>query len=1758
MHRRSSLFCLLLLVTLLSSCAFGPQGAARASVGVSTSVAGVSIASSSQIAASAAGSKAAPTTATSSRPATSSAASAVTPVSPTPAAAPVVQWSVGQPDGEVAPLDPIRGTFSQPMDQASVQQALTLQPPVPGATSWQGATLVFTPTQPWPAGTLVSLAVGDTARTAAGQPLPAPYAWSFVTEPKFQVLELSPAPDTKFVPPNAVIDVTFSHQPDPATLAPNLQITPAVAGAWQVHGRIATYVPTKPLAAGSTIAVSVGTGVHDTTGRPLLESKRWQFTTGQQPPANSSHIYAVGQRIVFAVAVGPHQLAFSAYQVPSIPLTSYRVPTTADFLAAYTARLPNGGTAPVDVSHFQRLQAINAAVAHPQQDGITSVDVPGADSPGIYYVDESGVGKGAGGQFFIISNRGLLVEQSPTGVLVWLTNLVDGAPIAGASLSIVDADTGHPLLTGTTGTDGTFQGALPLQAQPHGPPQPPNLLVLSGSGADMAIGGTADGFFGGGYVTAPNTFRFYAYTDRPIYRPGNVVHMRGIVRREDDVHYHLPGSMTVHLSLTGPVNGTTLLDRQVMPDDTGNFALDVPLSSDLPTGYYSFSIGTGTASTALQDSYYGSFQVEEYRKPAYAVSVSTPDQPWVSGDHIPVTVHARYYFDQPVAGGKVTLRVLSSDWYDPSAPGVAQQDPEQAERGGFQGGAFGTQVSSFDGKLDANGVASFTVPANLGVSTHSQRYAFEATVGDTANDPVTNSTAVIVHRGALVLYGKPASYGGVQGQPLNTTFTVNDLQSHPVAGVPIACDVVQQTYDVTQEGDPKQAYPVYHLVEVPVYHFSTTAGSDGSVVTPVVLPQASPYRLGCSLQDQRGNTVHLDLYLWAASTSGALAPYAAAGDRLTVLTDKQVYAIGDVAHVQVLSPIAGVAALVTVARGKLYSHQILNLKGKSTRFDLPVTADDLPNVDVTVALQGQGRILHGSAQLRIPATARYLQVKVTTDRLQYSPGDRATVTLTATGPDGNPAQGDFSLGMVDEAIYALARQTPPTIKVGFYDVRAAQLRLGASLDAVAGRGGGQGGGGGGGGGGEGQLRTNFPDTGYWSPDVHTSPDGTATLLVTMPDSLTTWRLTAIGATANTDVGYVTSDIVSTKTFHVDPAFPRFLVSGDRVSLAATVTNATDTDVAAKVTASSPALSFAATAAQNVTVPAHGRTVLHWEATAGPPGDATIILDARAGSLSDAVKLTLPVTPGGAAAGVTQAGEITASSASTPLDLPAGAIAGSAALQLAVTPSLAGGILTGSRYLDGYPYDCAEQTVSSFLPAILAKEAFGKAGLSAVQAALPADLESNVATSLQQLSSLQHADGGWNWWSYDQTDPYMTAYVVYGLTEAKRLGYPVVQSSLDRGIAALQRQLDPSTAGLATAAYMLDVLALAGKPVSVQSPLVQGLLARHGDMADYGESYLAQYFATEGDLTDARTLLASLTQEATQTATTASWKEQIDRPPLRGSLVYSTAAALDAFTLLDPANPLALKAAHYLLASRSGDAWDTTHDSALAAMALTRFLLAHGDFAASGHVRISWNGQLLQDVAVTPTTPPLTVQLTAQQMQAHNALQISSDSGTPVFWSAALTYHLATATASSQELTVDRRYLLADGTPATSPLAPGTPVQVVLTVHNTAPFDYVQVRDMLPAGLEVLNPNLATSQTGPQTALQQRNYDQIDRRDQEVDFYFTKLAAGTHTLSYAAQASAAGTFQAPSATAAQMYAPSVRGASPVDTFVVAPSTSLLAP
>lgn len=1738
--------CVLTLVSLLAGCAVGPFGQSQGAATSATSTA------ATPTAVAPVGTPAAPAASASASPAAIAA-----PATPTPAAtsaAKVVAARIGDDAGDVGPSDPLRVTFSGPVDHAAVEGAMTLQPSVPGQASWSGDTLTYAPAKPWPDATLVSVHLAATTPPADGAPATQPFDWSFVTRPVFDAVEVSPRDGAADVPQNAVVNAVFSRPPDQASAEAAFSISPPVPGKLQWQGLTMTFVPAKPLPLNTAFTATLGPGVKSATGDPIPQPKTWRFTTTSQATTGGQtkpFVAPAGGRLVFAQVDGPLQLAFQGQGIPSIHLTLYRVPSPDAFVRAF-AQKP-GAPGAVDTSGFAKVTSWDAPLTG---DEPHVVGVPGADAPGIYFVDESAAGPDLHGQFLVVSARGVLVKQTPDSMLAWVTSLADGKPVAGVPVQVFDAESGAPLLSATSDANGVAEGQVAPKpsTEPGQPPRPPALLVLAGSGDGPTVGGTGDPFFLDGFTFTPGAYRAYAYTDRPIYRPGDTVHLRAIVRADDDAHYKLPGAAPTHLVVDGP-GGQPIFEASPKLDEQGAFALDVPLAADLDTGFYQAALTVGQGQDALVAPTFAGFQVAAHRTPQFAVTVRTRPGPFVSGDHVAVTVAAAYYSGQPVAGGSVALSVKRAPTYEPFAPGGTQQDPEQQEAPQFERSACCIDVLARTATLDASGAATLDVPADLGSEPQSQEYTFEATVKDPSNAPVTGRASATIHRGALALFAQPERFVTTPQAPLQTVLTVQDLQQQPRPGVIVPCQVFEQTYSYTQEGTAKGAYPVAHLVEVPAYTVAATTGSDGKAAATLSLFRPASYHVSCNVKDDRGNTVTRDVYLQSVSDTGAIQPYALDQNQLTVKADRQVYAVGDTAHLQIVSAVKDVPALVTVERGRIYDRRTVAISGSTATLDVPVTDDDVPNVQVSVSVQGRGRALWGQAPLRVPATRRYLTVSLATDKDSYRPGDKATVTLKAADASGAPVQGAFSLAAVDEAVFALASSIPATIKWGFYGPGPVPVATGASLQATAMRLGG--GGRGGGGGGQADLsRTDFRDTAYWSPSVQTGADGTATAQVTLPDSLTTWRFTAIGATADTQVGYANDTVVSTLPFQVRPLLPRFLTAGDRVRLGALVVNETDSAADATVTLEAGNVSLAGDGAQRVSVPARGSAPVYWTGTVGSGPSSAIDLRAQAGPLADSVGISLPISTGGSPGSVAKAGAVQGGETSEDFALPPRALPGSAALDLAITPTLASGAQRGLAFLAGYPYDCAEQTLSGFLPAILAKEAYAKAGIPSARQGLPPDLDARVAAAVQRLSALQHPDGGWNWWSYDQTDPYMTAYVVYGLAQAKRLGYPVVDPVVQRGVASLQAQLSSPAAGLATRAYMLWVLASTGHPDAAKA---RALAPQGGQMAFYGQAYLAQALQLDGDAQAAKSLLAQLGGDATQTDTAAVWHEKLapaDLPPLRGSDVYSTAAALDAYAAIAPGDPVAVKAARSLLASRLGDGWETTHDSAMAIMALDHFLLAHGDLAANQHYQVFWNGTLLKDVQVSPgadSSAPLTIHLGAADIRPSNSLKVASGGASPLFWSAALRYRVAASQPETRpNLGVSRAYTTTSGSSLSGPIPAGQLVRVRLSVQSATPLDYVLLTDQLPSGLEPFDPSLATGQA-LQATEDQRNQvpSRVSLRDTGADVYVTKLPAGSHTFTYYAQAVTPGTFQAPPATVSQMYQPSVTASSPGATVTVAP-------
>src|SRR5262249_8602388 len=202
-------------------------------------------------------------------------------------------------------------------------------------------------------------------------------------------------------------------------------------------------------------------------------------------------------------------------------------------------------------------------------------------------------------------------------------------------------------------------------------------------------------------------------------------------------------------------------------------------------------------------------------------------------------------------------------------------------------------------------------------------------------------------------------------------------------------------------------------------------------------------------------------------------------------------------------------------------------------------------------------------------------------------------------------------------------------------------------------------------------------------------------------------------------------------------------------------------------------------------------VVRWPADVPAAGQAVLRFTVDGGGLQDIVEQALPIQRFTTPEVVASAGQVldqVVETIAAPANMPQAPHSPTQGeLDLELTPSLAAGVDSALGYLEHYPYFCSEQTVSRFLPNAVTYRLFKQLGMDDQK--LKTSLESNLTAGVQRLYALQHLDGGWGWWEDDDSQAYLSAYVIQGLIEAKKAGYAVDQDRLDRGIAYLISILD---------------------------------------------------------------------------------------------------------------------------------------------------------------------------------------------------------------------------------------------------------------------------------------------------------------------------------------------------------------------------------
>lgn len=1398
-----------------------------------------------------------------------------------------------------------------------------------------------------------------------------------------------------------------------------------------------------------------------------------------------------------------------------------------------------------------------------------------------YYVVRARLGQQSRVTSFTVSDLALVAKKSPDSTLVWVLNRRTGEPVAGAAVKAVGGGERQVLASGATDREGFWVA-----------PQ------LRGEYELVAVLGEHVARFAPYYseqAGQPSANLVYLYTDRSVYRPGDTVHFKGIAREWVSGRYVEAAGRTTKVELRNEYDAV-LLTQDLVSSPSGSFDGSFKLSDSLDPGSYwvRADLGDGLVGSAV-------FDIAEYRKPEYRVTLTPSANPVIAGERLAFTLEAKYYFGAPLAGARVRWSgFVDHDWYGwnrflPRDEGVpAWEETEGDEEDG--GYAWGETHFEGDGRTGPDGTLLIEVPASLRGKAFEQplELTLSAEVLDIAGREGSTSATTYLLPAARFAEVVPTSWVGPVGQAAVVSVRAWDVSlARPVPGTPVRVEVVRYWW----EEAGKQWREHTEVQE----RRDVTVGPDGTTRFEFVPRIAGSYRILAMVRDASGRTSRYEAYFYAHGGTGG---YWGGQERLRIQPSTQRTRAGETLTVLFQTGRPNATLWYSIEGSTIHQHGLLRARGGVAVLEIPVTAEMMPCIYVWGGYASEGVFQSDSVGVWIADESRFLDIRVTPDSERHLPGERVRYRIESRDRQGNPVPAEVSLAVVDEPLFAIRRDNTPDIRAFFYGSRpnsvqteqsdalyyrivrsaglpseiaaqkAARVYQKEARDAEKMQVG------------EARVRKEFRDTAFWRATVVTDESGQAEVEFTLPDNLTQWRATARAFGEGTSVGQaVNKDLRVSKPLIASLNLPRFVSVGDEFRVIAIVRNTTNQVQTAQVVfEADERLTVLTRPETSVTLPPNGEWRYDIAVRAAKSGTCMVYLAASSQSHQDAVELRLNVLEFRNLQTRTQSG-VTTSTVSHPIPLSKDRTRGSESLEFRLAPTLTTLLLGSVEALARYPYGCIEQATSPMIADLALLEVMSAERSSRPE--LESKLRDMVQVGLSRLYAMQSYDGGWGWGDHSESDLYWTAYVMSGLAEARRAGFRVDDDTFRRGLerlATLVVRVDDTKprgsksdaeagwryrSALQSKTLALEVLS--GLQPEAWRTAAERMAERTDELAPAGLARLAITLKKVGDNAAAVRVMRELIGRSKQRGGLMSWPAdyrdhswwyygeqdtQVAALALRAMcLVGATATERDAVL-------------QWLCSQRRGEMWYSTNDTAMIARALAAYIRASGEQPFKGRITLSISGRVVQTWNVAADqAQEIVFRVDPVLLQgAAPTWELRLDGSGSLRYTAATLYNLPYAQrASGTGISVSRSYRklvtkvvshrsgnytwTEQQYSTTSPVAsvaPGDEVVVKLLVKTDRPLRHLVLEDPLPAGLEPIDERnseyLYSGWLFDDDRYDSYGYARREQHDNRVTLLLEHVPAGETYYYYVVRAVTPGTFTAGPAVVSAMYAAGVEGRS----------------
>jgi alpha-2-macroglobulin len=1405
---------------------------------------------------------------------------------------------------------------------------------------------------------------------------------------------------------------------------------------------------------------------------------------------------------------------------------------------------------------------------------------------------------------YMVSNIGLTIQEGNGKYCFYATQLDKGVSLPGATITVYDY-TGQLLWSANTDRDG--RALLPSTGNFRiklGRKEQSSPYVIVTHDNEWSFKPLYEGYYC--RPSGPELPIFAtAFTDRGLYLPGDTVRFSAILRADDD-SLVIPRQCRVRLSTR--LNSYHHSDT-VTVSDVGSVSYALPVPQDAELGQYTISgnvMGNDSSQKTRYEnnSFSASFIVGEFRANSVVCNLTCAKDTFFTGDTVAVRVVGRYLYDAPfaLAKGRIILAKEPYSFFSALFKGYSF-DLDKGERG--------RHTFKFDSvltcMLDSSGRYDFKVPLIDTLFRGGYVYEFNCDFSS-AHDNVSASKKIVVHPGSYYIGLKPHAYYGavgkahlfdvatvtISGEPIavkNLLVTVFRHSSHSIetadeSGAPEDGEGAQDIENSVSDSLVLSTRISTNASGAASFSFKPRKSGDYSVIISGT-PRSISSSVGFTAVQKKYNCI-------------------AEGPDFALHVDKTEYEVGDTMRLFLSNVLRKGKALVTTERDHVFTTGWFDIAPNRPEIKIPILPVHRSGFWISVAAYYGGKTVAVAVKkqdelrgpqwrtdrlfVKVSWWEKSLKMKLIPDKAIYAPGDE--VVLECSIPHLQQSKHEVIVWAEDDGVLSLTGYKPPDILDKMYSQREHGVSLSDTRESLLKpfrlileerisepkfiKGGALGGS-------HAHLmatdlsedakaRKRFSMCPLFASSVHMDAQGRKTIRFRIPDNLTRFRIMALAATDDGRFGNADTSIIVTKPFFVRPMVPQCLRNRDTVRIGVLVENRTDSAASHRILFTGKGLAFVQPASAHMDIAPGSRKEFFAAAVVdGMIDTVRMIFKVVSARDSDAVVASVPVTPFRFRETVTACGIIDKKKYEK-IRRPLQHDLDRSMLSIEATNTIVQGLKGSLEYLNNYPYDCAEQMTSMILPYLLCGDIFKKEAVNSFTDSL---IHDKVETYLRVLP--QYATGLWGGFSYwkggVESNPYLTAYILFSLYRAIDCGYNVQSEMLNDCFNGLVRYLrNPESKKendwYARQCYVASVLSeynryqlLPLQSSRLMDSLIRELLPLHAKGSLFAQVNILRTIRSRND---AAGLCKELMDHIRSGVIHEPLYAYFDEPVTPASQkwhqtpIRTTALILQTFLEMNEDLLASDKIVRWLLLQKSKEGhWGTTQNNVYALWALCTYARMKEPPARTCTAEISLDRKPI----IRSTFKGGSKGERVEWQQPFSAFPgheehslLFKKSGTGIFYYTLRMdcLPLKPVLPFDAGFRMETSYTTLDGRPVSlDSLRYREIVLVKTTVSTPRERRFVVVSDPVPAGCEIINEAFNTVERAVKEGIRSKKKDfyfswstwnHFEYRKEGCRVYATRLHAGAHRFTYAIRPIARGTFHLPPAHVEEMYSPEVYGRS----------------